>query len=127
MKSTDLELLRFTKKASSYRKALSNAPNSRILEIAPIISIIEGYIKSNELEKQNLVIVDLMSGSGYLTNYLKKSGFKKIHAIEACNEMSASSNYYNGVQLHPISNIKETNKILKEMLCIGFNMSPNYL
>ncbi len=51
------------------------------------ISILEGYIKSQELNKESLIIVDLMAGDGYLTKFLINSGFKNIHAIEACNEM----------------------------------------
>lgn len=115
MENTNIELQRFSKKAASYRQALQTAPNSRILEVAAIISTLEGYIKSHELEKNNLVVVDLMSGNGYLSNFLVQSGFKKTYAIEACNEMSANSNNYKSVELRPIADINETNKVLKEI------------
>jgi predicted rRNA methylase YqxC with S4 and FtsJ domains len=115
MENSDIEIKRFSKKAASYRQALQTAPNSRVLEVAAIISTLEGYVKSNELDKKNLVIVDLMSGNGYLSNYLVQTGFKKIHAIEACNEMSENSDNYKNVELHPISNITETNSVLKEV------------
>lgn len=115
MENKDLEIIRFSKKAASYRKALESAPNSRILEIAPILSVLEGYIKDNEIEKSKLKIVDLMSGNGFLSHQLKKAGFINLHAIEACNEMSSNSDDYNGILLHPISKIKEINRILKDI------------
>lgn len=115
MENSDIEIQRFAKKAKSYRQALQTAPKSRILEVAAIIATIEGYIKNNELDKKNLVIVDFMSGNGYLSNFLIQSGFKNVHAIEACNEMSYDSENYQNVELHPISSINECNSILKRI------------
>jgi predicted rRNA methylase YqxC with S4 and FtsJ domains len=115
MENSDIEIQRFAKKAKSYRQALQTAPKSRILEVAAIISTIEGYIKNNELDKKNLIVVDFMSGNGYLSNYLIQTGFNKVHAIEACNEMSKDSENYQNVELHPISSINESNSILKKI------------
>lgn len=114
MEKTNIEIERFKKKAEHYKKALNLCPDARILEIFNIISIIDGYIKDNELDKSTLCIVDLMSGDGYLTKYLYKMGFRNIHAFEACNEMSFNSENYNvpEVRLHPIPDILEIEKIL---------------
>lgn len=115
MENANIELQRFAKKAAAYRQALESAPNVRVLEIAPIMAILEGFVRSNELEKQKLTIVDLMSGSGYLSNFLKQAGYNNIHAIEACNEMSSNSEIYKRVTLHSISSINDVNKILKDI------------
>ncbi|NPD48103.1 hypothetical protein [Lentimicrobium sp. S6] len=114
MEKANIEIERFKKKAMYYKKALNLCPDARILEVFNIISVLDGYVKDNELDKSSLCIVDLMSGDGYLTKYLHKAGFRNIHSFEACNEMSFNSENYNnsGIKLYSIPEILEIEKII---------------
>lgn len=107
MENSDaLELEKFEKKSIGYKKALNVAPYARIHEILAIIGVIDGFIKKRNLLKSEITIVDLMSGSGYLSKFLSHNGYKKIYAIEASNFMSCDSvDGYKNISLVSIPDI----------------------
>lgn len=88
MENQDVELARFRLKAQGYRKAMSIAPEARSLEIFAIACILRGYCDELGLSRKDLIVVDLMAGTGFLSEQLYQFGFRKLHALEACNEMS---------------------------------------
>ena len=88
MENRNIELTRFQKKAQGYRAAHQFAPHARDLEVLAIGATIEGYRRDHGLSQQELVVADLMAGTGFLCDALYKLGFRNLHALEACNDMS---------------------------------------
>lgn len=117
MENKNIEVSRFTQKAEHYRKALLQVKSSRVLEIYPILSIIEGYIYENGLDKESVKIVDLMAGNGYLSSFLSNDGFKNVYSIEACNEMSFDSEFLNNSnsKLYSIPDIQNISDLLNDI------------
>jgi hypothetical protein len=117
MESADLkELSKFMQKADDYKSALQLAPDARILEVSAIIGVLDGFIKDFSLSKSEVKIVELMSGSGYLTKYLAKCGYKNIHALEASNSMSSNINLdHKYITEHSIKDIFSIEPILMDI------------
>lgn len=117
MENSDaLELEKFEKKSIGYKKALNVAPYARIHEILAIIGVIDGFIKKRNLLKSEITIVDLMSGSGYLSKFLSHNGYKKIYAIEASNFMSCDSvDGYKNISLVSIPDINSIPDTIKKI------------
>lgn len=97
----------FAKKADNYRAALDSVPDARAMEILPFASFLIGMSKKLGIPRSQLMIVDLMSGSGYLSEQLFQLGFKNIIAIESCNEMSYGSEIYKSIRLVSTPSIDE--------------------
>ena len=98
------ELTRFKKKAKSYRDALQNEPYARLLELYPIIWYLEKFHTAQGKRRSAIKIVDLMAGSGFLSENLYKLGYTNIHAIEFCVEMSQNAPaYYSKATLQNIT------------------------
>jgi hypothetical protein len=105
----DPEIDAFSKKAAKYRKALALAPNARIMEVAPILGIIE---KLAEQAGEPLNLCDAMAGSGYLSKYLAKF-FPGVIAAEACEQM-ISQNSNNGIRYVRIRDAKDLPQVLAQ-------------
>ncbi len=114
--SDTLELTKFIEKAPGYKEALHFAPLARGIEIFAIIGILDGYVKSRGLSKSEVVIAEIMAGNGYLSQFLVKAGYKRIHSLEASNHM-ANDSYLNDryIQLHAIESIYSIGDILKSI------------
>lgn len=107
------ELDRFKKKATPYRQALEEHPAARLLEIYPILWYLEKHRKSIGKTRKSLRIVDLMSGSGFLSGNLSRLGFKDLHAIEFCEEMHKDATaYHSKVRLHCLSSFDHLDSAL---------------
>lgn len=107
------ELDRFKKKASSYRQALEDQPTSRLLELYPILWYLEKHGASTGKSRKRLRIVDLMSGSGFLSENLFKLGFHDLHAVEFCEEMHKDATvYYSKARLHSLSSFDHLDSVL---------------
>ena len=109
------QLEKFRLKASHYKEAIELAPNSRCLEILPIVMVLEQYANKLGIHKSELLVVDIMAGNGYLTKKLYEAGFTNIVAIEACNQMSFGSSIFEEIQLYPIPSIDVVPAILKSL------------
>lgn len=110
------EIDRFRKKAACYRQALKKEPHARLLELYPIIGYLEKYTKSTGKRKKSIRIVDLMAGSGFLSDNLYKLGYTNIHAIEFCKEMCQDSpTFYSKAQLHYITSFDYLEGLLEEI------------
>lgn len=114
MKYSD-ELSSFEIKASAYRQALSSFPNARILEVLPFIYQLERICERLSIQRSKLLIVDLMSGSGFLSEKLYSFGFTRIVAFEACNQMSFGSPIYNKVELKACPDIEQALQKISEL------------
>lgn len=104
------ELERFALKADSYKRALNRFPDARILEVYPIIDVINSHCRWHSIrDAKNLKIVDLMAGSGFLTRLLQKAGFRNIHSIELCPEMAQNSRVWDlqGVTFVPVTSLED--------------------
>ena len=101
------ELQRFVAKAEAYRLALKSSPAARNFELVPILAALESIRKKLALSRAELRVIDLMSGDGFLSRALFKFGYKNLHAIESCNEMSFGSPAYNEVPLISPPNVQE--------------------
>lgn len=107
------ELDRFKKKATPYRQALEEQPAARLLELYPILWYLEKIRKSIGKTRKSLRIVDLMSGSGFLSGNLSKLGFKDLHAIEFCEEMHKDATaYHSKVRLYCLSSFDHLDSAL---------------
>lgn len=121
----EIEMARFKQKAHGYRAAHEVAPSARAIEASAIANVIEGYRLKKHLSKSELVIVDLMAGTGFISKSLHQAGFKNIHAFEACNEMSQdSSRQDEDFILHPFADIKAIGPLLRQIrphviVCLG--------
>lgn len=109
------EIERFSRKAKEYKEALLLAPDSRILEIIPIIAILDGIVKKIGIPKKELKIVDLMAGNGYLSSLLYDNGFYNITSIEACNQMSFDAEIFKKITLYPIPDITVAPHIIRSI------------
>lgn len=110
------ELDRFKEKAISYRQALANQPTARLLELYPILWYLEKHRKALGRRKSKLRIVDLMSGSGFLSENLYKLGYTDLHAVEFCEEMYKDSSAYNNkVRLHFPSSFDHLDGVLDQV------------
>ncbi|MBF0415216.1 MAG: class I SAM-dependent methyltransferase [Magnetococcales bacterium] len=110
------ELTRFSKKANDYRQALNNCPKTRLLELYPILWYLELYIESRGKLKRNVKIVDMMSGSGFLSEHLYRLGFTDINAIEFCQEMSKDATVYvKKIRLHQLSSFDHLEGVLEQI------------
>jgi hypothetical protein len=126
----EIEMARFKQKAHGYRTAHQVAPSARAIEASAIVNCIEGYRLKKHLTKSELVIVDLMAGTGFVSKSLRQAGFKNIHALEACNEMSQETGGQHGSKqdedfiLHPFADIKAIGPLLRQIgphviVCLG--------
>lgn len=107
------ELSRFKEKAASYRKALEEEPNARLLELYPIIWYLERYRTGLGKRKESIKIVDLMAGSGFLSENLYKLGYTNIDAVEFCTEMSKdASAYFDKARLRNITSFDHLEGVL---------------
>lgn len=95
------ELDKFKAKALSYQQALANQPGARLFELYPILWYLEEHRKAIGKRRNKLRIVDLMSGTGFLSENLYKLGYTDIHAVEFCEEMYKDTNMK--AQLHFMS------------------------
>lgn len=93
------ELSKFERKAEAYRRALRIAPYARSLEVIPLLAYLKGLTERLGLRKRDLRIVDLMSGDGHLSGILWRQGYRRLHAVESCNEMSFDAPAYEKVRL----------------------------
>lgn len=110
------ELKRFAKKASDYRSALQKSPNSRILELYPIFYLLRLHVAASSIPIAKLKVVDLMSGSGFLSGKLYRAGFRNLHAIECCDAMCQDAQIYNSeVVLHRISSFEHLDEVLESI------------
>lgn len=110
------ELDRFKEKASSYREALKNQPGARLFELYPILWYLEKHRKAIGKRRDKIRIVDLMSGSGFLSENLYKLGYKNLHAVEFCEEMYKDSSVYNSkATLHFMSSFDYLDGVLDEV------------
>lgn len=109
------ELERFAKKAKYYRQALETNPSARLLEIYPILWYLERHRNSLGKRRKNLRIVDLMSGSGFLSENLFKLGYTDLHAVEFCKEMYQDASAYRKVRLHTLSSFDHLEGVLGEL------------
>ncbi len=114
MERESIELKRFEKKANGYAKALSLAPNARIFEIIAILNVINDFVLKSDTKKSKIRIVELMAGSGYLTNFLIRNGFKNIDVFEISTNMSKNIKC-DGVRFHPISTLLDIDDHLKKI------------
>lgn len=118
MDNREVEMARFKAKAHGYRAAHEIAPMARILEVSAIVNVIEGFRKKHHIPKSELVIVDLMAGTGFLSKSLYRAGYRNLHAFEACNDMSqktfgrSDSDHY---ALHPFADIFGITPLLKQV------------
>src|SRR5574341_627655 len=95
------EIEKFRKKAAKYREALDEHPHARLLELYPVLWYLEHHRISLGKQRKNLKIVDLMSGSGFLSENLANFGYSQLHAVEFCEEMFRNASAYNKkAQLH---------------------------
>jgi hypothetical protein len=121
----EVEMSRFKQKAHGYRTAHQVAPSARAIEAAAIVNVIEGYRLKKHLTRSELVIVDLMAGTGFVSKSLRQAGFENIHAFEACNEMSQdNSRRDEDFILHPFADIKDIGPLLRQVrphviVCLG--------
>lgn len=109
------ELTRFQKKAQSYRQALEQEPCARLLELFPIIWYLEKYRKSLGKTRKAVKIVDLMAGSGFLSENLYKIGYTNIHSIEFCVEMCQDAKAFTKARLHNITSFDFLEGVLEEI------------
>ncbi|HHJ18485.1 MAG TPA: class I SAM-dependent methyltransferase [Gammaproteobacteria bacterium] len=110
------ELSRFRKKAASYRKALEQEPAARLLELYPILWYLEKLRELLGKRKRKLRVVDLMSGSGFLSENLFKVGYTDIHSIEFCLEMCQdASAYASQARLHHVTSFEHLEGVLAEI------------
>lgn len=91
METRDVELTRFARKADGYKAALEAVPEARTLELVVTAAIIRGLFNARGWSLATTPIVDLMSGTGVVSEYLTAAGFGCVHSIEACHEMLPSS------------------------------------
>lgn len=110
------ELERFAKKAADYRRALERSPSARALELYPIVYLLRGHARAMSIPIRKMKILDLMSGSGYLAGQLLRMGFRKIHAVEFCEEMCQNSAVFAGnVHLHKLSSFAYLQGFIEEI------------
>lgn len=109
------ELERFVKKAKYYRRALETDPGARLLEIYPILWYLERHRISLGKRRKKLRIVDLMSGSGFLSENLFKLGYTDLHAVEFCKEMYQDASAYRKVRLHTLSSFDHLEGVLGDL------------
>lgn len=110
------EIEKFKIKAEGYKAALKIAPLARILETTYILGIIDDFVKYHNLERREVVILDLMAGSGFLSEVLFNAGFRKLHAIEVCNEMSHGAEIFKEkVELYWVSDILNISPIIQDI------------
>ena len=110
------EIERFRKKAAKYREALDEHPYARLLELYPILWYLERHRTSLGENRRNLKIVDLMSGSGFLSENLAKFGYTKLHAVEFCEDMFRNASVYNNkTQLHHLTAFDHLEGLLDEL------------
>lgn len=117
MENSDaLELNKFIQKAPGYKEALHYAPLARVTEILAIIGVIDGFVRDRGLSRSEVIIAELMAGSGYLTQFLVKAGYKNIHAFEASNHMS-NDDYLRqkNITTHAVEDIYSVKDALKEL------------
>jgi len=117
MENSEVELARFKKKAHGYRAAHELAPSARALEALAVGGIVAGYCRKKGLTRKDVVIADLMAGTGFLSEQLYLLGFRKLHAFEASNDMSkalaeqGSSSKH--IDLHPFATLNDISTALK--------------
>ena len=110
------ELEKFRKKASAYRKALAQQPQARSLELVPLVWFLNRYCRAVGKRKRSIKIVDLMSGTGYLSECLLDLGYTNLHAVEACSEMCDDVRIFEDrVRLHKFTSIGQIEGILAEI------------
>lgn len=88
MEARDLELRRFSRKASGYKRALEIAPRARDIELATVGAVTLGGCRARGWKPADVRVVDLMAGTGVVTSHLRKLGFSSVTPIEACPEMT---------------------------------------
>lgn len=117
MEKKNIEVINFSKRSNSYKNAHTISKKSRLFETVSILSIIEGYLKTIDKRKEDIVLVDLISGSGYFTNLLVKCGFKNIHCLEACDQLIYDNVYYTSenISMHEIDDVRYCGKLLKSI------------
>jgi hypothetical protein len=119
MENQEIELTRFRRKARGYRAALELAPQARILEVLAIACILEGFRRRKELSRSEFTVVDLMAGTGFLSEQLHQLGFRNVHAFEACNDMSQSPPGQHDAgkhfTLHPFASVEGIEPLLKSI------------
>ena len=119
MENQDVELRRFRQKARGYRAAHELAPAARILEVFAVAGIVEGYRRKKGLSRGEIIVVDLMAGTGFLCDWLYRLGFRRLHALEACNEMSQGPSEKHDdrrhYDLHPIASADGIAPLLKRI------------
>lgn len=110
------EIERFRKKALNYRQALAEQPSARLLELYPILWYLEKHRQAIGKRRNKLRIVDLMSGSGFLSENLYKLGYTDLHAVEFCEEMYKDSSVYNTkARLHFMSSFDHLDGVLDDV------------
>lgn len=119
MENQETELKRFKRKAHGYKAVLEVAPMARVIEAVAIGNVLEGFRQKKNLSRSEMVIVDLMAGTGFVSECLHQMGFKKLHAFEACNEMSQDTNSLHVVTrhfaLHPFADVNGLANQLKRL------------
>lgn len=118
METRHVEIERFAKKADGYRAALQAAPEARALELSVVGAILCGYCKKKGLPRKEARVVDLMAGSGYLSNHLKTLGFGNVSAVEACAEMLPDKicDGPAGVAAYRVKSIDDIDDVLDELI-----------
>jgi len=79
--SAEIERQRFAKKATRFARALKVLPHSRDLERLPFLASIPAYFE----KRQNLHIIDVLCGTGYLAEALQPLG--KITLADLTSEL----------------------------------------
>lgn len=87
METRHVEVERFARKASGYKKALELAPEARAIELRAVVAMVLGACRRKGWRPEETTVVDLMAGSGALSMALRAAGFTGIKAVEACAEM----------------------------------------
>ena len=91
MEARHIELQRFSKKADGYKAALAREPYARSLELFATAAVLLGHFRKQDRSPDDVRIVDLMAGSGYLGNFLRTVGFHRTWALEASPEMASGT------------------------------------
>jgi hypothetical protein len=114
METRDVELARFARKADGYKAALQAAPTARTLELAVTVAMIRGLFTQRGWDQETTPIVDLMAGTGVVSDYLRAAGFGAVHSIEACHEMLPASDRAR-VNLNEIRTLADAQPIVRRI------------
>lgn len=100
----DSEVKKFERKAIRYATALSAVPSARNAEVLPISAILAATACASDS------ICDVMSGTGYLTSFLRRQ-FQDVVSVEACSAMDA----YSDIKAIPVSDAAQIPSVLRDL------------